>query len=321
MNNNNNINRNQALQLIDTFENAETPRDLAAFFATIPSAVRRDAIATVMALGPDGNGEGGHIWAAAEYEGRIKLNVAKMKVLFDNMLEDNMEFALCALARYHESGREALALVRDLIEKRDVWPGASIYPPSDLHKQSALHLARGTSIIKYLIGAWANVNARDSRGRTPLHIESTSTPQKIKALIAAGADPNARDVEGRTPLFYYIDKPAEFKALLDAGANPHVKIPNTGDTVLRYILKRIIGLGLNRMPPGVAKVLKILLKQTNARPSDVVGINVENLPENIRKDVIKRGKIGNRRFFTTAKAVSNRFPANISRNILRRAFQ
>ncbi len=61
------------------------------------------------------------------------------------------------------------------------------------------------TIAQMLIKAGAKVNARDARGRTPLHHLAAS--QCIKAnmdalrfLIRAGADPTIRDHQGLTPL-------------------------------------------------------------------------------------------------------------------------
>lgn len=50
-------------------------------------------------------------------------------------------------------------------------------------------------VVRLLLAAGADVNARDALGLTPL-VLSTSNPQIVRVLLAAGADPNARDVQG-----------------------------------------------------------------------------------------------------------------------------
>ena len=51
------------------------------------------------------------------------------------------------------------------------------------------------------LDAGADVNARDERGRTPLHWAAhyTETPAVIATLLDAGADAKAKDFRGSTP--------------------------------------------------------------------------------------------------------------------------
>ncbi|MDO8863670.1 ankyrin repeat domain-containing protein [Haliea sp. E1-2-M8] len=68
--------------------------------------------------------------------------------------------------------------------------------------ETALHLAVHTpEVVKLLLEAGANPNARDERGATPLHRAAAVWlgEQSVKALLAAGADPALRDDEGSTP--------------------------------------------------------------------------------------------------------------------------
>ena len=72
-------------------------------------------------------------------------------------------------------------------------------------KESALHLATcyaSTSLIGKLIEKGADVNGKDSEGRTPLHrAVKTNTSQSVELLLCKGADANALDKNMETPIF------------------------------------------------------------------------------------------------------------------------
>lgn len=99
-----------------------------------------------------------------------------------------------------------------------------------------------------------NPNARDEKGRTPLHYIAmfNKTAQAVKALVNAGARVNARDEKGRTPLHRAVvhgKSPAVVTALLEAGARVNAK-DVAGWTPLHYAAQR------DKTP----SVIKILLK-------------------------------------------------------------
>jgi len=79
-----------------------------------------------------------------------------------------------------------------------------------------LHEVRDTDVALALVKAGADPNARNQRGETPLFNAFWSDVKTV--LVGVGADVSARDVEGRTALFYqrYADA---VKALVDAGAD------------------------------------------------------------------------------------------------------
>jgi Ankyrin repeats (many copies) len=113
---------------------------------------------------------------------------------------------------------------------------------------TALHVAAAghrTDFVARLIGAGADVRARNRRGVEPLHAAAAGMPGSpdwdpqaqaatIACLIAAGADPNAPDQGGATPLHKAVRTrcAAAVKALIDGGADPMRRIKG-GSTALR----------------------------------------------------------------------------------------
>ena len=91
-----------------------------------------------------------------------------------------------------------------------------------------LHFATihsGASIVTLLLAAGAEIDARDLRGRTPLHGAAGrdwDPGAVIVELVDAGADLNARDTEGNTPLHASRRNrnPVVAPLLLELGADP-----------------------------------------------------------------------------------------------------
>ena len=105
------------------------------------------------------------------------------------------------------------------------------------------------------------INARDSGGRTPLHIAAARQYGKaqVELLLANGADVNATDDRGCTPLHYAVrnnEPDLPVRLLLEKGADVNVR-DDDGRTPLHYA-----------MEPSYSRVLEVLLKSgasVNAR--------------------------------------------------------
>lgn len=85
--------------------------------------------------------------------------------------------------------------------------------------------------IDWLLDAGADIEARDSEGRTPLMHAACNDGAATSALLASRADPNARDHGGRTALHHLCNSSAQsgrkaryqaMRWLLRAGADPNL---------------------------------------------------------------------------------------------------
>lgn len=104
---------------------------------------------------------------------------------------------------------------------------AASYAADYFHNEAVFDSAR---VVKMLIGAGANPNARDKDGKTPIF--EANEAAVTTALLNGGADPNARDNEGRTALFdHYFDEPK--KVLVAAGTDVNAR-DKIGRTALFY---------------------------------------------------------------------------------------
>ena len=89
-------------------------------------------------------------------------------------------------------------------------------------------------MVKILVEAGANVQARNNIGDTPLNRAAAhnGNPVVVKVLLEAGADIEAQSEDGWTPLHdsaVFNKTPTVVTALLDAGANPKAET-NEGKT-------------------------------------------------------------------------------------------
>jgi ankyrin repeat protein len=98
-----------------------------------------------------------------------------------------------------------------------------------------LHIVASTDLVEvaeFLIDSGANVNAKNLKKITPLHI--ANYPEMTEFLLNNGADKNALDENGNTPLLILageIDGYDSMVVLLEAGADPNIK-NNSGESAL-----------------------------------------------------------------------------------------
>jgi ankyrin repeat protein len=95
-----------------------------------------------------------------------------------------------------------------------------------------------------LLGAGADVKAKDEKGKTSLHyVVEASNIGLVRILLKAKADVNATDNSGATALHYaFLAVPAKVRPilieLLDAGANPDIQ-DDQGESVWHKVLKYV----------------------------------------------------------------------------------
>lgn len=119
-------------------------------------------------------------------------------------------------------------------------PGTTIVNTRDITSgETALHLVtarRDVTWMSFLLGKGANVNARDSRGRTPLVVASNlGFDEGVELLVSKGASVDEANDAGETPLIGAVHNRNYnmIRILLAAGANPD-RADNSGRSAREY---------------------------------------------------------------------------------------
>ncbi len=103
-------------------------------------------------------------------------------------------------------------------------------------KNTFLHYAESSEIIKLLLNIGLNINSKNLLGKTPLHttiFRYTENYDVVKTLIENGADINENDNHQKTPICYTHNFEI-VKLLIENGANVNHK-DSQGNTLLHHI--------------------------------------------------------------------------------------
>ncbi len=180
----------------------------------------------------------------------------------------------CRAIAAHDAAAALRLVTSELVHVRadagDFWLaeiGHHVYVgDTALHVAAAAHEAR---VARALIGAGADVGARNRRGAAPLHYAADGIPgspgwnpaaqaETVVVLLEAGADPNATDKSGVTALHRAVRTrcASAVAALLAGGADP--ERPNRNGSTPRALALRPTGRGGSGSSAAKAQLREIV---------------------------------------------------------------
>jgi ankyrin repeat protein len=143
---------------------------------------------------------------------------------------------------------------------------------------TALHIAAAAyqvAIVEQLIGAGADVRARNRFGYNPLHAAAAGNPGSqswnpaqqaatIRALVKAGVDPDSTDKRGVTPMHIAVRTRCALavETLLENGADPARRNKNNSDALVLAV--NATGRGGSGSPEAKREQQRILQLLTRA---------------------------------------------------------
>ena len=211
-------------------EDIISPNDLIMAFEEVKNPLVKDAVAGIMALGPNLNGSGGHIGLSSIFG--YDLNVEKMKILFDNMEKETLRAVLSVLETRHSHS----LLVEDLkkrlfVEKKSGEDYISMNRNAAARKIQGAWRARDNR-LKRVDRAWASLRTMSPAAMRKFFGKNPMSPQELAQI----ANYLLEDADHGTI--------ARFKVALEAGASPNSRVPvqiyyNQGEwTLMHAVLAR-----------------------------------------------------------------------------------
>lgn len=220
--------------------------------------------------------------AAIEADSAAAVTILLSKGAYCNARYKNKDTGLMrAIIKRNNKQCEATLKQNDEIVQRLLDADANLELTSSQRKETALHKAvqnnlGDISIVKKLLNAGANIEARDAFGKTPLvWAAQYNNKNAIETLVSSGADVKVRDLAGNT-VMHLIESPmAIFRLLADAGAPLDYHNNAAGYTPLHDAAERgivpkvetLLQLGANIYAKTIAEVPQTALQLATMRHS------------------------------------------------------